>query len=188
MKRFVILIFLSGFISCLPDNTGNAGTSAADSPLLASVDTFSVKKNRPLTVEEHKEALKEKEETDQIVRNAAIVIQEGSPGTGLEPTGVVTNPDVAAMFPGGQAAMEAWIKKKLIYPYTAFQNEIRGTVWLKVVIEGSGKIGGITVAKGLGYGCDEAATDCIRSMPAWTPAQKNGVNVRTLVTIPVTFV
>jgi len=66
MKRFVILIFLSGFISCLPDNTGNAGTSAADSPLLASVDTFSVKKNRPLTVEEHKEALKEKEETDKM--------------------------------------------------------------------------------------------------------------------------
>ena len=83
--------------------------------------------------------------------------------------------------------MDKYIAEKLVYPLVAFQNEIQGTVNVKFVVERDGSLTGITVVKGLGYGCDESAIDLIKGMPRWSPGKKGGVSVRCSVVLPIVF-
>lgn len=191
MKKYSLfpLLFLLG-ISCTPDSpfTGQSSDTTIDDSI--GVDTFSVKRPPILTEEEKKQLAIDKKSSDSIENEVSTIINQGNPDKTekiFETTGVVTNPDVGPSFPGGQDAMDAYINKKRIYPLVAFQNEIKGVVNLKFVIESDGKIGGIRVVKGLGYGCDEAAIDLIQGMPHWIPGKKGGANVRCVVSLPISF-
>lgn len=192
MKRIFICALLTlCWASCMPDDAQTDATVADTSgDGDGTIDTFSVKRPQKLTQQQQKEIDSTKAELKELVNDASTIITEGSPeANDAVPgaNGIVANPDQAPSFPGGQAAMDAYFKKKLVYPLVAFQNDITGNVLLKVVIENDGKIGGITVLKGLGYGCDESAADCVRTMPNWIPAKKKGAPVRTAITIPVFF-
>lgn len=182
----IIFILALALPSCISDEVQKEQDSLLSLLDTPGVDTFSVIKPAPLSLEEKQDSA----EARQIVTEASDVINPGASESGdkiATASAFVKDPDVAASFPGGQAAMEQYLNRKLVYPLVAFQNEIKGVVLVSAVIESDGKIGGVNVKKGLGYGCDEAAADCIRAMPNWLPAQKGGVNVRTMVTIPVTF-
>jgi TonB family protein len=190
MKRFFLLFVLIGFYSCAPEEEEKIAETSDTTGEENFIDTFSVKRKINLSDSEKAELARDKREADSIIAGAAFIITGGqidTSGNKLESKAIVANPDVYASFPGGESAMQAFIKKKLIYPLVAFQNDVKGTVTVKAIVESDGRIGGITVARGLGYGCDEAAIDCVRSMPNWKPGQKNGVNVRTQVTIPIRF-
>ncbi len=190
-KYFFFGIFLFICFSCTPDghfdDLYKNDTTLGDS---AGVDTFSVKRPQALTEAEKKQLAIDKKENDSLESEVSTIINQGNPDKSekiFETNGVVTNPDVGPSFPGGEDAMETYIAKKRIYPLVAFQNEIKGTVNLKFVIESDGKIGGIRIIKGLGYGCDEAAIDLIRGMPHWIPGKKGGANVRCVVILPISF-
>lgn len=191
MKIYLVL-FLPFLFSCTPDGKFDE-QYAGDTNLVLepSVDTFSVKKEKPLTPEERIQVERDKKEADSIINDASAIINPGNTGNPDVSTddigGVVLNPDIGPSFPGGSDGMNAYITKKKVYPLVAFQNEIKGTVMVKFVVERDGKIGGIKVLRGLGYGCDEAAIDLVRGMPKWNPGQKGGAGVRCVVTLPVTF-
>lgn len=156
----------------------------------AGVDTFSVKRQPAMTDAEKKQLAIDKKETDSIDRDVSTIITQGDPDNSKnsqDVSGVVANPDIGPSFPGGQDAMDAFINKKRIYPLVAFQNEVKGIVSLRFVVESDGKIGGIRVVRSLGYGCDESAMDLVRSMPHWIPGKKGGANVRCAVTLPISF-
>lgn len=191
MNKLIFFSFLFCIFSCTPDGKFD-GKYDGDTNIVIDqpVDTFSVKHARPLTPEEKAEIEKNKPEVDSIINNANSIINQGNPDNPTisdDFSSVVLNPDIGPSFPGGQAAMDAFIAKRKIYPLVAFQNDITGTVMVKFVVEKDGKIGGIKVLKGLGYGCDESASDLIRSMPKWIPGQKGGAAVRCAVTLPVSF-
>ena len=61
------------------------------------------------------------------------------------------------IFPGGRAAMKRFIAKHLRYPKEALENKIEGFVAIRFSINHKGKVGGIKIISGLGYGCDEEA-------------------------------
>jgi TonB family protein len=188
-------LFLLSFLllnSCVSDETVStvSDSDSMEEDTTEIIDTFSVKRPMKLTEEEKKQLAADSAEVNQIISDAQLIINGGSEqpsATDPDQSMVVKNPDQAPSFPGGQTAMSNWFKKKLIYPVVAFQNDIKGNVMLKVVIEPDGKIGGITVSKGLGYGCDESAVDCVRTMPNWVPGKKNGIAVRTSVVLAVPF-
>lgn len=190
MNRIVLLLFSISLLSaCVPEEIRRTQDSlmaiaAADS--IQELDTFTVIRKPLLSPEQKQDSI----EASQIIREATTIINSGNPDETdktANSSAIVKNPDLAASFPGGQSAMDLYFKKKLVYPLVAFQNEIKGVVLIAAVIESDGKIGGLTVKKSLGYGCDESALDCIRTMPNWIPAQKSGIKVRTQVTIPVSF-
>ncbi len=176
--------------SCTPDGKfDNAYDGDTTIEINQSIDTFSVKKSKPLTPEEIAQQ-KETQETDSVISEANAIINQGNTdNTNLadDVSAVVLNPDIGPSFPGGDDAMNRYISKKKIYPLVAFQNEIKGVVMVKFVVERDGKIGGIKVARGLGYGCDESAIDLIRGMPKWIPGTKGGAGVRCAVTLPISF-
>lgn len=190
MRKICLLLFsISLLIACVPEEvirTQDSLMALATADSSQGLDTFTVIRKPLLTPEQKLDS----QEASQIIREATTIINSGTNSETdktANTAAFVKNPDVAASFPGGQTAMDNYFKKKLVYPLVAFQNEIKGVVIVSAVIENDGKIGGLTVKKSLGYGCDESALDCIRMMPNWVPAQKSGVNVRTVVQIPVSF-
>ncbi|MBI3511516.1 MAG: energy transducer TonB [Bacteroidetes bacterium] len=187
---FFLLLILFSVSSCKPDEKENAVTKTNTFSDEDSVDTFSVKRPMPLTDAQKKELADSKGMVDSIVKESSNIINGGDPDVSdkIENSkAYVSDPDVAASFPGGDDAMQNYLTKKIVYPLVAFQNDVKGTVVVKALIEADGRIGGVGVVRSLGYGCDESAMDCVRAMPKWIPATKNGTAVRTLVTFPVSF-
>ncbi len=192
MNRLVFLLFLPFLLfSCAPDSAV-AETEIPDTLEEEEeeiIDTFSVKRPVPLTAEEQQELANDTADFRKLVEDAQTVIRQGEAESSekILTSTIVANPDVPPSFPGGSAAMDAYITKKKIYPLVAFQHDVKGTVTVKFIVESDGTIGGITLVRGIGYGCDESAMDLVRGMPKWVPGKKGGANVRCAVTIPVSF-
>jgi protein TonB len=194
MKRFIApIIFSTLLFSCTPDGqkmSQEALDSIAALNQTNGPDTFSVQKKDTSTAAQKKQQALDSAEANQIVSDASTLIHQGDPDqttTIQNANGVVSNPDVPPSFPGGEAALENYIARHQEYPLVAFQNEIKGTVKLKFVIEADGTIGGISVIQSVGYGCDESAVDLVSRMPKWIPGKKSGANVRCAVILPLTF-
>jgi protein TonB len=191
MKNYLFFFILLCTFSCTPEGKFDE-QYAGDTDLAVepAIDTFSVKRTKPLTAEEKKQIEIDRKEADSVINEAAILINQGNTDNtevSDENAGVVSNPDTGPSFPGGSDAMDVYIAKKKIYPLVAFQNDIKGTVMVRFVVERDGKIGGIKVIRGIGYGCDESAIDLIRGMPKWIPGKKGGAGVRCAVTLPISF-
>lgn len=190
MKFLHGLLIAVLFTSCLSDEQQAEITSALDTPTVqeSEVDTFVVGGRTSLTSMETVEGESLRLENDTAMENIRQSLIGNNPGVNLEPDpGIVRNPDVGPSFPGGTVAMDNYIQSHLVYPLVAFQNEITGTVNVRFVVETDGKLTGIIVQKGLGYGCDESAVDLIKSMPKWVAGKKGGVNVRCSVVLPIAF-
>ncbi len=65
-------------------------------------------------------------------------------------------------FPGGNKAMEEFIKKNLRYPEEAMEHKIEGTVAVEIDIDVFGKVSAAKVKHGLGHGCDEEAVRLVK--------------------------
>lgn len=78
------------------------------------------------------------------------------------------------------------IANNIQYPEIAKRAGIEGKVFVKVVLDTDGTVLSTEVAKGIGAGCDEAAVEAIKKVE-FTPGYKDGVPVKTEITIPVIF-
>jgi len=100
---------------------------------------------------------------------------------------IYTDLDTMPTFPGGSVELMSYIESELVYPEIARKVNINGVVDIDFVIEKDGSVSNVTVNKGLGYGCDEAAAKVILRMPKWEPGYYLGKPARTLLSVPVTF-
>ncbi|PAW92012.1 hypothetical protein CKK33_00280 [Mucilaginibacter sp. MD40] len=67
------------------------------------------------------------------------------------------------------------IKKTIIYPKQAIENNIEGDVEVSFTVEKNGKLSNFQVLKGIGYGCEEAVIKALINGPFWKrPAILNG--------------
>jgi len=97
--------------------------------------------------------------------------------------------DKPAQFPGGETAMMDFLRKQLVYPARAKEEEISGKCFVQFVVTTEGLIANVKVLRGVS-GCPECDIECIRvikSMPYWIPALKNNKPVNSYYTIPFTF-
>ncbi|MEM8892735.1 MAG: energy transducer TonB [Bacteroidota bacterium] len=90
-------------------------------------------------------------------------------------------------FPGGYTALKRYIKKSLQVPEQAKQQKVEGTVQVQFIVEVNGSIQSPRIAKGLGYGCDEAALSLVKGMPKWIPGKHNGEEVAVYYNLPIKF-
>jgi len=95
--------------------------------------------------------------------------------------------DAIAEFPGGKAGMFKFIADHVRYPQPASDMEIEGKVYVRFVVEADGSISNISIAKGVQLEIDLESMRVVRMMPKWAPAQKDGENVRSVFTLPITF-
>lgn len=91
-------------------------------------------------------------------------------------------------FVGGIEALENFIKTNLIYPSSARESLVGGTVQLKFVVTDKGSLYNIEVTKSSGIPeIDDEAIRIIKSMPSWIPGKFNNENVNSYHTIPIDF-
>ncbi|MEM7368065.1 MAG: TonB family protein [Bacteroidota bacterium] len=79
-------------------------------------------------------------------------------------------------FPGGNAALNAYIKKHVRYPEKAPIGR-KGQVVVQVVVNADGSLSNLLLLKGLGEGFDEEAIRLVAQMPRWIPGKEKGLNV-----------
>ena len=75
---------------------------------------------------------------------------------------------------------------KIKYPEEAIKNNIEGKVIVKVSIDTTGEPIKIELEKGIGFGCDEAVINAIKST-IFIPPIINGKSIKSYLYIPITF-
>jgi protein TonB len=90
-------------------------------------------------------------------------------------------------FPGGQKALQQYIKQNRVYPEVARKAGISGRVFVAFVVNTDGSIQNIELLKGLGMGCDEEAIRLVKRMPNWIPGSQSGKAIRVKYNQPISF-
>lgn len=95
--------------------------------------------------------------------------------------------DSAPSYPGGQTAMEEYIKTNMKYPATAIDNGIEGDVGVSFTVKADGTIGAIKIVRMVDPDLEQEAIRLVKTMPKWVPAEKEGAAVDAPATIAVPF-
>ena len=90
-------------------------------------------------------------------------------------------------YPGGEAALYAYLAANIKYPQMAKESGIQGRVFVTFVVERDGRVTDVRVLRGIGGGCDEEAIRVVENMPKWTPGKQRGKSVRVQYNLPVKF-
>ena len=94
-----------------------------------------------------------------------------------------------AEFPGGTAAMVAFLQKNIQYPAMAREAGISGKCFLKFIVNEDGAISNVEILKGVPgcSDCDKEAIRVVKSMPKWKAAKMTGRAVKCYFNLPVSF-
>lgn len=90
-------------------------------------------------------------------------------------------------FPGGSSALFNYLSANIKYPLVCEENGIQGRVICSFIVEPDGSLSELKVVKSVHVSLDKEALRLLRSMPSWTPGQKDGAAVRVRYTVPITF-
>ena len=88
-------------------------------------------------------------------------------------------------FPGGLQSMMKFIKQNYKKPRKANELGISGRIFVQFVVDKSGTIKNVSIAKGIGHGCDEEAVRVLKMMPKWVPGKQNGRAVSVKYMVPI---
>ena len=94
---------------------------------------------------------------------------------------------VMAQFKGGQEALVDYLLQNTRYPVEAMELEITGEVVVEFYVERSGMITNAKVIKSVDPFLDKEALRVVTNMPNWEPGTKNGLRMRSQLTIPINF-
>ncbi len=106
---------------------------------------------------------------------------------GVEDSTVYDTAEIPAEFPGGKSEMMKFLLKNVHYPKSAKEKNITGFVTVTAIVEKDGTLSHVTATKDIGGGCGAEAVRVVKSMPAWSPAEDKGENVRMSVNILINF-
>lgn len=95
--------------------------------------------------------------------------------------------EVPATYPGGEAALLAFVNSNVKYPQIAIDQELQGTVILRFQVNRDGSVGTVKIEKSLSRECDQAAADVVRRLKRFVPAKQQGHPVPVWFRLPVRF-
>jgi TonB family protein len=84
-------------------------------------------------------------------------------------------------------ALMRYFTNEIRYPQFAIERDIQGKVFVEFIVEVDGTVSCVRILKGITYCIDKEAIRVIKKMTKWVPAKKNGVQVRAVISIPLTF-
>jgi len=91
------------------------------------------------------------------------------------------------VFPGGDAALMKFIADNTNYPEIAKENGIQGRVFIQFVIDKTGRVTRVTVAKGVDPYLDAEAKRVVQMLPNWSPGKQRGKAVPVTFVVPINF-
>ena len=172
----VIMSMVFGMMAC----NGTDGTDKTAS--VSSMDTMAAAKTAD-SLASVKAAKKKKG------RLTIAMAKADSAKMAKDANGVYNRADKEPEFPGGEAALSAFINKNLTYPQTDIDNGTSGTVHVSFVVDEHGKVINPQAMDGQNLGNElvNQTLSVFSSMPAWTPGMVHGKKVKTRLEVPVTF-
>ncbi len=96
-------------------------------------------------------------------------------------------PTVNPQFPGGEEAMQLFLKNNIKYPQMAIDYNLEGTIYVQFTIGANGKIREVKVLRHVDPLLEEEAIRVVKSMPPWKPAKQGILSVATYMRIPIKF-
>lgn len=90
-------------------------------------------------------------------------------------------------FPGGELALQKYLRSSVKYPAIALENGIQGKVYVSFVVDRDGGISNAKIARGIDASIDKEALRVVKAMPKWIPGKQNGETVRVSFTLPINF-
>ncbi len=90
-------------------------------------------------------------------------------------------------FPGGTGLLLKYLASSIVYPDSAREKNIQGTVAATFVINKDGSLSEAVIVKEIGGGCGEEVLRVLALMPNWLPGEVDGQPVRVRFTLPVRF-
>ncbi|WP_281232192.1 energy transducer TonB [Flavobacterium gelatinilyticum] len=89
--------------------------------------------------------------------------------------------EVKPEFPGGQQALELFLKENYKNP----QKDLKGRVYVTFIIEKDGSLSDIKILRDFGYGTGAEAIRVLKKSPKWIPGKQNDKIVRVLYSMPI---
>ena len=90
-------------------------------------------------------------------------------------------------FPGGNEALQNFIKENVKYPDVAKENGIEGIVAVGFLVDVDGSLQNIKVIKYIDPDLEKEAVRVVTIMPAWIPAEKEGTPVQAPAKVDIPF-
>ena len=90
-------------------------------------------------------------------------------------------------FPGGEAALAAFISQQIRYPQAAQRQRITGVVFVEFVVNTDGSIDHVKTIKGFHDECNKEAERVVSIMPDWEPGRQEGKPVKVRFALPIKF-
>lgn len=134
-------------------------------------------------IDDDLEILDAEDESDNEVRDLSAFDDFGDEDTGEAEVFIIV--ENMPIFPEGNP--QTWIAKNIKYPIIAQENGIQGRVFVKFVVEPTGKVSNVEILRGVDASLDKEAIRVINSMPAWKPGMQRGKPVRVSIQIPINF-
>ena len=94
---------------------------------------------------------------------------------------------VMALYPGGEAALRAFINKNTVYPLKALETETQGEAVVEFCVKEDGTIGEVFMLKSLSPECDKALMDAVSKLKRFIPAKTKGMPVPVWFRMSVSF-
>ncbi|MDD2385170.1 MAG: energy transducer TonB [Bacteroidales bacterium] len=91
------------------------------------------------------------------------------------------------IFPGGDAALMKFLADNTKYPEIAKENGIQGRVFIQFVIDKTGRVTKVQVAKGVDPYLDAEAKRVVALLPNWSPGKQRGKAVPVTFIVPINF-
>ncbi len=96
-------------------------------------------------------------------------------------------PDTVAQFIGGTDELMEYTKAVIRYPVVARENDIEGTVYVSFIVDETGRVGNVQIARGVDKYLDKESLRVVNLMPPFFPAIKGGLPVASEFVIPIKF-
>lgn len=91
-------------------------------------------------------------------------------------------------FPGGNDALQNYLKKELKYPVEAHRLGVSGNVLIGFVVEKDGRVSNVKVLLNAYPDLDTEALRVVSNFPKWTPGSQYGQAVRVSMQLPIKFI
>jgi periplasmic protein TonB len=91
-------------------------------------------------------------------------------------------------YPGGADSLTAFVERNLKYPEAARDNNVEGREKVQFIVDENGEMVNPRAIRGLGAGCAQEALRVARLMPRWIPATYDGVAIKSVQTLVVTYI
>jgi protein TonB len=95
--------------------------------------------------------------------------------------------ELDASYRGGFYELFQYFRNNIRYPESSEKDRKQGIVEIAFVVKENGEIGEVKLLSGFDMECNEAALECVRTMPRWRPATKMGYAFESTVKVPVEF-